>query len=152
MRLTRRLLFVGLSLATCLPVYGQEVPHGVTMFNAAKGPWQKDPAGGELALIYGDPAKPGPYLYVRKSGARRGPAAEPHTHPDNRTYTVISGTWYVGFGTQFDEAKLIALPAGSVYTEPAGVPHFVVIKDDGVIVQVGGTGPTRIVPVDATKK
>jgi quercetin dioxygenase-like cupin family protein len=76
----------------------------------------------------------------------------PHTHPDNRTYTVISGTWYVGFGTEFDESKLIALTAGSFYTEPAGVPHFIAIKDEGTIVQIGGTGPTRQIPAGSTKK
>jgi hypothetical protein len=40
------------------------------------------------------------------------------------------------------------LKAGSFYAEPAGVPHFVVIKDDGVIVQISGTGPSRLIPAD----
>jgi hypothetical protein len=47
---------------------------------------------------------------------------------------------------------LIALPAGSYYTQPAGVPHFVLVKDDGVVVQITGTGPSRQIPVDAAKK
>jgi mannose-6-phosphate isomerase-like protein (cupin superfamily) len=146
-------IFVALSLTICVPVYGQELPQGVVMLNAAKAQWVKSPTGtGERANIYGDQAKPGPYLYLTKSGPGRSGASQPHTHPDNRTYTVISGTWYVGFGTKYDESKLIALTAGSYYTEPAGVPHFVLTRDEGVVVQIGGTGPSRQIPVDAAKK
>ena len=60
-----------------------------------------------------------------------------------RSYTVLSGTWYIGFGEKFDESKLIALPPGSYYTEPANKPHFVLTKE-AVVVQIGGTGPTAV--------
>jgi hypothetical protein len=33
------------------------------------------------------------------------------------------------------------LPAGSFYTEPANVPHYIEIKQD-VVLQVSGTGPS----------
>jgi quercetin dioxygenase-like cupin family protein len=75
------------------------------------------------------------------------PASQPHTHPDERTYTIISGTWYVGFGDKFDESKLIPLTAGSFYIEPAGVPHFIMVKDEGTMVKITGTGPSRLIPV-----
>ncbi len=76
--------------------------------------------------------------------ALQGPfrVSSPHTHPEERTYTIISGTWYVGFGDTYDEGKLTALPAGSFYTEPANVAHFVVSKDEPVVVQITGVGPT----------
>ena len=57
-------------------------------------------------------------------------------------YTIISGTWYVGYGDTFDPTKLKALPPGSFYTEPANVTHFSQIKDDGVVVQIIGNDPT----------
>lgn len=128
--------------------FAQEIPQGVVLFSGAKIQWEKSGAG-ERANLVGDQAKPGPYVYLTKPKPGIGGASVPHTHPDNRTYTIIAGTWYVGFGTKYDESKLIALPAGSYYTEPAGVPHFVVIRDGGVIVQVQGTGPSRLNPVDA---
>jgi mannose-6-phosphate isomerase-like protein (cupin superfamily) len=128
----------------------QDVPPGVVMFNAAKAQWTTTSmAGNPQAKIIGDDQKPGPYVLFarpRPLGAK-SPAAQPHTHPDERTYTIVSGTWYVGFGDKYDESKLIALPAGSFYTEPAGVPHFVVIKDEGVTVKITGTGPSKIIPV-----
>jgi hypothetical protein len=33
------------------------------------------------------------------------------------------------------------LPAGSFYTEPANLPHFIEIEEDTVL-QVSGTGPS----------
>ena len=151
MRLDKGSMFVAVALASSLPAFGQEPPSGVVMLNAAKAQWEKSQTGEQLRVV-GDQTKPGPYVFFTKPRPGRTAATEPHTHPDDRTYTVISGTWYVGFGTKFDESKLIALPAGSYYTEPAGVPHFVLIKDEGVVVQITGTGPSRLIPVDAAKK
>jgi quercetin dioxygenase-like cupin family protein len=130
----------------------QTVPSGVVLFDISKAKWEKS-AVGEVAKIVGDQTKPGPYIFLTRPRPTPGVASEPHTHPDTRTYTVISGTWHVGFGEKFDESKLIPLKAGSVYTEPAGVPHFVVVKDKGTIVQISGTGPSRLISVgDAAKK
>lgn len=139
-------------LATCAVVYAQQMPEGAVMFNFAKAKWVREgDAANERATIYGDPTKPGPYLYVVKMPPRAPSAAAPraHSHPDTRNYTVISGTWYIGFGDKYDESKLIELPAGSYYTELAGVPHFVTTKSDGAVVMFGGTGPTRQIPIEA---
>lgn len=89
-------------------------------------------------ILVGDPAKPGPYTVRLKVPA--GYKLAPHTHPDFRQITVLSGTWYTGYGEKWDAKALKALPAGSFYTEPANVPHFVEVRDD-VIVQVTGMGP-----------
>jgi quercetin dioxygenase-like cupin family protein len=66
----------------------------------------------------------------------------PHSHPDERSCFVLAGTWYFGYGTEFDEAKLQELPVGSSYTEPAGRPHFAAAKDGVVIQQCTAIGPT----------
>ena len=51
---------------------------------------------------------------------------------------------------KFDPAKLKVLPAGSFYTEPANVPHYIEIKEDAVL-QISGTGPSARRPVEPTK-
>jgi hypothetical protein len=54
---------------------------------------------------------------------------------------------------KFDETALKALPAGSFYTEPANVPHFVEVRES-VTIQVSGTGPSGrnfVNPADSTK-
>jgi quercetin dioxygenase-like cupin family protein len=66
----------------------------------------------------------------------------PHTHPDQRIFTVISGTFYAGVGTQFDETKLVALKPGSIMSMPAEVVHYAWAKDGDVIVQEVGLGPS----------
>ena len=102
-----------------------------------------------LARILGNEKEAGPYTYRVK--LPQGRVVEAHSHPDDRMYTVISGTWYIGWGGEFDESKLTALPAGSFYTEPANVPHFISTPDGEAIVQISGTGPTAASYVDATK-
>jgi len=95
--------------------------------------------GMEQVVLVGDPAKPGPYTLRLKFPA--GYKLEAHTHPDYREVTVLSGTWHTGYGEKFDAAALKALPAGSFYTEPANVPHFVEVREP-VVIQVSGNGPS----------
>jgi len=96
--------------------------------------------GHEIAPISGDSTRPGPY--VERVRFPPNSVSQPHTHPEDRTYTVISGTWYIGYGERFDPAALKALPPGSYHTEPANVSHFSVIREEGVVVQITGNGPT----------
>jgi quercetin dioxygenase-like cupin family protein len=66
----------------------------------------------------------------------------PHTHPDQRILTVLSGTYHSGLGTVFDEAKLRPFHSGSVLIVPANTPHYALAKDGETIVQEVGAGPT----------
>jgi quercetin dioxygenase-like cupin family protein len=95
--------------------------------------------GIEQVSLVGDPSKPGPYTIRLKFPA--GYKLAPHTHPDPREVTILSGTWYTGYGEQADPALFKALPAGSFYTEPANLPHFVQVRE-AVIIQVSGVGPS----------
>jgi quercetin dioxygenase-like cupin family protein len=105
--------------------------------------------GNQQAIIAGDPQKTGMYAYRTKFAANF--RNQPHYHPDERIVTIVSGTLYVGYGEQFDESKLRALPAGSIFTEPAKQPHFVWAKDGEVIIQVIGYGPSATTPVQSNQ-
>jgi quercetin dioxygenase-like cupin family protein len=96
-------------------------------------------AGMEQVNLVGNPSKPGPYTLRLKFPA--GYKLAPHMHPDHREVTILSGTWYTGYGERFDAAALKALPAGSFYTEPANIAHFVEVREP-VVIQVSGTGPS----------
>lgn len=105
------------------------------------------------AQMMGNSKEAGPYVHRVKFP--KGRIVQAHSHPDDRSYTVLSGTWYIGWGDVYDESKLTALPPGSFYTEPAGVPHFVATPDGETIVEVHGTGPTSasfVNPEHAPKK
>ena len=92
------------------------------------------------AGIYSDPAKPGPYAF--RVRAQAGHRLAPHTHPDERTVTVLSGTYWSGVGDTFADDKLQAFPAGSFYVIPAGLPHFSAVLDGEVEFQEAGVGPS----------
>jgi hypothetical protein len=48
----------------------------------------------------------------------------PHRHPEDRVYTVISGTFYIGLGEEFDADKLQAYPPGAVIVLPGSVTRW----------------------------
>jgi pimeloyl-ACP methyl ester carboxylesterase len=91
-------------------------------------------------LIYGDPAKAGPYVLEIRVPANTRIA--PHTHRDDRVATVISGNWYFGYGADRSQARVKALGAGGVYTEPAKAPHFAFTRDVPAVVRLTGIGPS----------
>jgi quercetin dioxygenase-like cupin family protein len=126
-------------------------PASGLMLTPSQLQWKPNPrvAGLESVNIIGDATQAGPYVQRVKFPA--GQVVQAHSHPDDRTYTVISGTWYIGWGSKYDDSKLTALPAGSFYTEPAGVPHFITTRED-VVVQIIGTGPTAVHYVEAARK
>ena len=103
-------------------------------------------SGIQTRMLKGDPSKPGLYTIQLKVPANT--TIQAHVHPDDRIATVISGTWYIGFGSQFDETKLKPLTAGSFYTEPP-VMHFARTKTEPAVVQITGYGPTGTKYFDA---
>jgi len=103
----------------------------------ASPPWE--PAV-HAAWVLGSEQTGGAYLLR----VRIAPGGEipPHIHPDERYTTVLSGTLHVSFGPDFNSARTLVLPAGSVYVAPANQPHFVWAEVSDVIYQEAGTGPT----------
>ena len=97
-------------------------------------------AGIQTTVLSGDPTGPG--LYTIRLSVPANTRIESHEHRDNRSATVVSGTWQIGFGPRFDEKALKALPPGSFYTEPAGRPHFAQTGAEPVVVYITGYGPT----------
>jgi pimeloyl-ACP methyl ester carboxylesterase/uncharacterized RmlC-like cupin family protein len=104
-------------------------------------------SGITTTTLEGDPTKPGPYTIEIRVPPNTRIAA--HSHRDDRSGVVVSGTWYFGYGTRPDEAQLKALPRGSFYIEPAGAPHFAMTRGEAAVVYLSGTGPTSTEYVEA---
>jgi len=113
---------------------------------AAGGVGSSGVSGTQTVVLKGDPSKPGLYTMLLRVGPNT--KIEAHAHPDDRVATVISGTWYFGYGKQFTEAALKVLPPGSVYTEPPNANHFAMTRGEGVTIQITGTGPSGTTYVD----
>lgn len=103
-------------------------------------------AGIQTTILFGDPARPGPYTISLRVPAHTVIAA--HTHRDNRSAVVVSGTWWFGYGRLNTTDKLKPLVAGSFYTEPGGEPHFARTGDQAALVYITGVGPTDTRYVD----
>ena len=100
----------------------------------------------QTLVLSGDPSQAGLYtLLLRVAPNTR---IEAHAHRDDRVATVLSGTWYFGYGDMFDETSLKALPAGSFYTEPPNANHFAMTGNEPEVVQISGFGPSGTQYVD----
>jgi len=125
----------------------QAEPLATTQLTPDRFKWDPTQFGGQKVTLVGDEQKPGMYVYRVRFPANF--KVQPHFHPDERVVTVMSGTLYMGYGEQFDESAMKALPAGSIWTEPAKQPHFVWAKEGDVIVQVvGGNGPSGVTRIE----
>ena len=104
------------------------------------------PKGAQLAVLEGDPTKPGPYTMRLKMPD--GYKIPPHHHLRREHVTVVSGAFKVGMGDQFDDGKMNEFGPGSfAYLEPT-VHHYASAKGETVI-QLHGTGPWEIHYVNA---
>ena len=101
---------------------------------------ETNPGASPTITLFGDPKTTG--LYVTRTLIPKGVQTIPHTHSDARTVTVVSGVCYYGRGEEFDENRVIPMPPGSFFTEPAGVPHYIWAKDGDVVVQTTAIGPS----------
>ena len=110
-------------------------------------PFPAFPPEARLAVLVGEPTKPGPYVIRVKMPA--GGKLMPHSHPEDRIYTVMSGVFYIGLGDQFDPAKLNAYPPGSVVVLPGNTPHYHWAKSGEYVTQVTAIGPLGLEYIDA---
>src|SRR4051794_20809283 len=97
------------------------------------------------ANIAGSPGKAGIYVVLVRMD--KGGQNAPHTHPDGRMTTVISGRVAYGIGKRTDLAAAKIYSAGSYYYTPPNVPHFLLAIDSDVVYQEVGFGPSSSPPV-----
>jgi quercetin dioxygenase-like cupin family protein len=106
------------------------------------------PKGAQIAVLYGDPDKAGPFVFRLKFPAGYKVAA--HTHPNDYDVTVLSGTMYLGMGDKLDPARGQVLNTGGYLHLPKGAHHYEWSPEDTVI-QLSGVGPvgmTYLNPAD----
>ncbi|HEX3646005.1 MAG TPA: cupin domain-containing protein [Vicinamibacterales bacterium] len=111
------------------------------------------PAGAQVAVLDGDPFKPG--FFTLRLKFPDGYKIPVHTHPTDENIVVISGTFRAGMGDAFSDAGLHEFPAGSFLKMPKEMRHFAAAKGE-VVVQIYGNGPFVVNYVnpsdDPTKK
>lgn len=98
----------------------------------------KDPMAGEVAVLAGDPSKPGPYAL--RARLKAGSSVKTHSHSTAEYGTVLSGKARMSFGDKPDEANAKTITAGSFLALPAGRTHTLWIDEDSVV-DIYSTGP-----------
>jgi hypothetical protein len=99
----------------------------------------KLPPGAQIAVLQGDPSKPGA-VYTMRAKLPDGYSVPPHWHPMDEHITVISGKIRIGMGDKFDKQALQDLPAGSFARLPKLEPHYNLYEGE-TIIQLHGLGP-----------
>ncbi len=148
-------LIAGLSLAVMLPAGAMAAAqHVIAQPDSLK--WTAAPPvlpkGAQIAVLYGDPGKPGPFVFRLKFPAGYKVAA--HIHPNDYNVTVLSGAMYLGMGDKFDPAQGQALNAGGYLHLPKRTHHYEWTNEDTVI-ELSGIGPvgmTYLNPADDPRR
>jgi hypothetical protein len=84
------------TFAAILPLESQGVPKVEMMGTVSE----------EIDWLVGEPTQAGPYT-IRVKVPKRVKLM-PHRHPEDRVYTVISGTFYIGLGRVFSGVQKFA--------------------------------------------
>lgn len=113
-------------------------------------PWGNLPPGsGEMAMLYGDFNKPGPYLVMMKWNP--GWFSAPHTYATDRIQVVVFGTWFVNSGNDFRPQDAAPVGPGGYVKRAARTPHYDGVptsQPDPAVIAVFGMGPVDMRLVD----
>ena len=112
--------------------------------------WTTSPSGSSQAVLAGDPSKPGLYVVLTKWAPHS--MSRPHQHPNDRFITVISGTWWLGWGPKYDPDSTFPVKAGSFVTHYGGQIHYDGAKDEEALLQIVGMGPAQSTSAEAKAK
>ena len=142
---TSRPLMAALGLASVLamsPSFSAPSDKDFLVIPPEKVEWKDAGGGAKLAVIYGDPGKPG--MYVIRAYFPPGVMSAPHFHGEDRHIVVVQGTWNAGTDDSWDPKATTPLKQGSYMFHPAGAVHFDgSAGDEGAVVQTVGMGPSK---------
>jgi catechol 2,3-dioxygenase-like lactoylglutathione lyase family enzyme len=119
--------------------------HETNAFTPDTIPWGPAPPvvrpGAQFAVLEGDPtASTGDFTIRLKMPD--GFRISPHWHPQRENVTIISGTFKVGMGDEFDANKMKAFIAGSFAFLDPDMHHYAMACGE-TIVQVHGQSPLQ---------
>jgi len=118
----------------------------ITPIDAIKwSPWSGGPQhSGEMATLYGGLDRPGPYLVLMKW--HPGYMSAPHSYATDRLSLVLSGTWWVNSGADFDPDNAVPVSAGGFVRRIARTPHYDGVKreaKDPAVIALFGIAPVK---------
>lgn len=147
----RRVIFACIGAMAIAPqTRAQDHAHMLLVPGDAAIRWQPGPAdlpkGTQIAVLAGDPGKPGPFVLRVKFPPNT--VVAPHRHATAENLTVLSGEVHHGMGETLDKERGDRLAAGAFVYLPGMMPHSVWTAASEAVVQVTGTGPFGLIYVN----
>jgi hypothetical protein len=126
----------------------------ITLSDAIKwNAWSDGPPhSGEVATLYGGLDRAGPYLVLMKWNP--GYMSAPHSYATDRLSLVLSGTWWVNSGADFDPDNTVPVPAGGFVRRFARTPHYDGVKREArepAVIALFGIAPVKFQLVDPSR-
>lgn len=123
-------------------VVPNDVKYGPPPPNLVSGKPSMETSGTfEVAVLTGEPAKPGPYTFLLH--CTDGYKIAPHWHPGAENLVILQGSMAIGMGSKWDANALKALPTFSFASIPPGMRHFAQCNGDTVM-EIHGNGPFKV--------
>ena len=110
------------------------------------------PAGAQVAVVSGDPGKPGPFAI--QLAMPNGYTVPPHWHPTDEHVTVKSGHFRYGMAAKIDAKATKSLRPGQSVNLKANMNHYAMARGRTVLA-INGNGPfeiTYVNPADDPRK
>jgi hypothetical protein len=110
------------------------------------------PHSAEMATLFGGLDKPGEYVVLMRWYP--GYMSAPHSYATDRLCLVLSGTWWVNSGADFDPNATVPVPAGGFVRRVAHTPHYDGVKkgaEEPVVIGIFGMAPVELKLVDPSK-
>jgi hypothetical protein len=110
------------------------------------------PHSAEMASLFGGLDSPGPYLVLMKWYP--GYMSAPHSYATDRLCLVLSGTWWVNSGAEFDPNATVPVPTGGFVRRVAHTPHYDGVREgarEPAVIGIFGIAPVDLKLVDSSK-
>lgn len=136
-----RILLLGAAVAalTTMPATAQMAKQGR---KSQKLTWMKGPAflpaGAMMAVVSGNPAKPGPFTV--ELSFPDGYRIPPHSHPTAEKISVKSGEFLYGMGDVVKAGDMKVMKPGGSGEMPANMHHYAQARGK-TVVAITSTGP-----------
>ena len=106
----------------------------------------------ETVPVFGATDRPGQYVVLIKWYP--GYMSAPHAYVTDRLCFVLSGTWWVNSGENFEPDATVPVAAGGFVRRVAHTPHYDGVKKDGkepAVIGIFGEAPINVTWLDPRK-